>query len=129
MTLYFSLDGTVPSKKNAWRRGNGNVYLPAQIQADIDALIIQAKSWRHKLDVRLIAGKAVSVNMIFVHSSKNKDLDNMFTTLLDVLQKAGILENDKLVRRFNVDEHIVPKGEREKVAVQIDVITRYPQMR
>lgn len=112
------LTGVVPSKKNAWRRGNGGkVYLPAQVQADIDALIIQANAQRHQLDLKEIAGGRLSVAVIFFVPREHKDLDNCFTTLLDVLQKAGIIENDKLVREFHVGERIVPGLARTKIAI------------
>ena len=116
------LQGPVPSKKNAWRRGGGNVYLPAKVQADIDALIWQAKAQRPKLDLSDIAGKRVRVDAHFFVPREHKDLDNVFTTLLDVLQKAGVLENDKLVRAFRVRETVV-KGV-EYVDVELSTIER-----
>lgn len=103
--IQLTLQGKVPSKKNAWRRGRGQkAYLPAQIQADIDALIIQAQAQRHGLKLAEIAGKKIRVIAEFHVWKEQVDLDNAFTTLLDVLQKAGIIENDKLVRSFAVDE-------------------------
>lgn len=116
--ITFTLQGTVPSKKNAWRRtASGGVYLPDQIQADIDALVILAISQRNKLDVASLKGYTLGVEVKFEVKRQNRDLDNAFTTLLDVLQKAGIIENDRLVRAFKVEDTITA-GE-EKVTVTI----------
>lgn len=104
-----SLIGPFPSKKNAWRHAKaGRVYLPAQQQADIDALVIQAQSAKRKIDRKFITelvGKRLKVMATFRVQNELKDLDNVFTTILDVLQKAGIIENDRLVRSFKVDEY------------------------
>lgn len=100
------LYGTCPSKKNAWRRpaSGGKSYLPEQVQADIDALIIQAKAKRHRLDLKSIAGMKLWVGVVFYIKKPKPDTDNEFTTLLDVLQSAGIIENDRLVKSFSVCE-------------------------
>lgn len=125
MTIIFTLTGPVPSKKNAWKRGaRGNVYLPDGIQADIDALIWQAKSAKLKVDLKPIAGARVRVSAHFTVPREHKDLDNVFTTLLDVLQKAGILENDKLVRAFNVDETIAPGDPKVEIEIVPKLSTR-----
>lgn len=105
--ITLKLEGLVPSKKNAWRRGNGGrVYIPEGIQADIDALIVQAQVLKRSLDLKPIAGHHVRVQALFVVQREHKDLDNVFTTVLDVLQKAEIIQNDKLVRSFAVDEQV-----------------------
>lgn len=104
--IQLTLQGKVPSKKNARkvRMGQAKSYLPAQIQADIDALIIQAQAQRHTLHLKDLEGKKLRVICEFHVWKEQVDLDNAFTTLLDVLQKAGIISNDKLVRSFGVDE-------------------------
>lgn len=118
MNLTFTLNGTVPSKKNAWRRGaSGGVYLPGQIQADIDALVLLAKMERHKLDLSTLAGAYIGVEAKFEVKRQNRDLDNAFTTLLDVLQKAGIIENDRLVRQFKVEDTITEGVEKVTVTL------------
>jgi len=105
-TIELTLDGVVPSKKNGYRRrGNGaGMYIPEQMRADIDALVIQAQAARHKLDLESIEGRKVHVHLQFTVPDERKDLDNMHTTVLDVLQTAGIIKNDRLVRSFTVEE-------------------------
>lgn len=104
--VLLTLQGPVPSKKNAWRHTKGRVYLPAQQQADIDALVIQAQSKRGGLSLKQLEGQKLRVSAVFIVPREHKDLDNVFTTILDVLQAAGIIQNDKLVRGFSVDEKI-----------------------
>ncbi len=109
MSFSLTLYGVVPSKKNSWKRGRaGNVYIPEQVAADINALVIQAKTQRHRLPLASIAGSKLMVHAQFKAPAEIKDLDNMFTTILDVLQKAGVIKNDKLVRWFMVEERIEP---------------------
>jgi len=118
--ISITLQGRVPSKKNAWRRpaGKGKAYLPSQIQADIDALQVQAQLRRHGEDVKFLWGKKLRVQVQFHTKKETVDLDNAYTTLLDVLQKAGIIDNDKNVRGFNVGEFIDPtKNESVDIAI------------
>lgn len=118
--LELTLQGRVPSKKNAWKaRARGKHYLPSQIQADIDALVIQAQAKRHTLDLKPLAGARIRVSATFYVQDEHIDLDNAFTTLLDVLQKAGIIPNDRYVRSFRVDE-VVQKGAPEDVHIRIE---------
>lgn len=109
MTVVLRLEGPIPSKKNNYKRGrDGHVYIPAAVRGQIDDLIILAKSQRHKLDLASIEGSKLRVSVIFTNATERQDLDNMYTTLLDVLQKAGIIKNDKLVRGASYDEVVIP---------------------
>lgn len=119
--IELTLMGPVPSKKNAWKRGRNGVYLPPQAQADIDALVIQGNSVRHGLKLETIEGKKLHVSAMFVLMREHEDLDNVFTTLLDVLQKANIIANDKLVRSFSVSE-VVDKDAVEQVYINIHAL-------
>jgi len=96
-----SVSGIVPSKKNSWKRGDNGTYIPPQVKADIDALIFELKSARNKAGVKGSFDKHIWVRMFFfIDSSKKKgqyDLDNMVTTMLDAMQSAGIITNDKYV--------------------------------
>lgn len=119
MSVTFTLEGDVPSKKNTWRRGaHGNVYIPADVKAAIDAHVWVLKAQRHQLDLASIADSKLRVTAHFVTPKEHNDLDNVFTTLLDIMQAAGIIKNDKLVRSFGVSETVAL--ERPKVTVTID---------
>lgn len=92
-SLEFTIDGEVPSKKNSWKpRAGGGMYIPAGVQADIDALLWQLKPIRNKMS-RAIAGP-IALRLEIVTRTKKQDTDNRHTTMQDVLQMAGIIEND-----------------------------------
>lgn len=95
MPLKLSLPGEVPSKKNAWTRGkHGNVYLPAPMQKTIDDLILVLKGERNRLGMSEPLSGNLKIKLSF-YTKKTLDLDNVTTTLLDLLQKANIVKNDK----------------------------------
>lgn len=92
----------MPSKKNNYRHSlaSKKVYIPKSIAKEIDYFLWQVKSLRSK---GLIPKEPISCNIevtTLFHGRYNKDLDNMVTTLLDILQKGRIIENDKQVRRI-----------------------------
>jgi Holliday junction resolvase RusA-like endonuclease len=111
--ISLTIQGRVPSKKNAWRRKEGQrAYLPAQIAADIEALEWEAISARNKIPfsdlAKIHAAKRLRVIGEFHVKKEVVDLDNAWTTLLDVLQKAGIIINDKTVRSAAYEEILDP---------------------
>jgi Holliday junction resolvase RusA-like endonuclease len=94
--------GRVPSKKNEWKRasGGGIYFAKDSTRADIDSLIIQARSqWRGKPPAR-----KPTVLVTFHMANAAADLDNRYSTISDVLVKAGVLVDDCLreVSRFGV---------------------------
>ncbi len=121
MSIILELKGTIPSKKNAWRSNpRGRSYLPEQIQADIDALVIQAQNQRHLHPVEPLKGKKLYVGAVYYGSVVGKDVDNCYTTLLDVLQKAGIIENDNMVRE-NYSREVPRIFHKEEVRTLISI--------
>lgn len=92
----FTITGEVPSKKNSWKRGaGGQVYLPEEVL-----------EWTDNAGRELMYQKCphfdgkISITATFFTNKPAKDLDNMFTTLLDGLQANGIIGNDKNVYGF-----------------------------
>lgn len=99
----FSLTGEMPSKKNAWKRAkDGRVFIPADMKKEIDGFLWQIKSQRDAGEKPII-GDVVILTDFFMKNPAQRDGDNMHTTVLDMLQSAGIIENDKQVRvgRYN----------------------------
>ena len=94
MTLV--LRGHCPSKKNLWRRGRGgHTYIDSETQTLIDALTIQAEEqWKRE------PVKHPGMRVQFFVASRRQDRDNMLTTILDCLKKAGVIEDDNIAR-FN----------------------------
>lgn len=85
----------MPSKKNAWRRGSeGQVYIPAGVKKSIDDFLWQIKGTRNRPQSPVVGPVKISLSFM-VKSHSRRDLDNMVTTALDILQKARVIENDK----------------------------------
>lgn len=89
----------IPSKKNRWRRNRtGGVFLPKKDQDEVDIIIQEITLQRnaHKLWQPLTG----SLRASFSIPKARNDLDNQITTLLDCLQKARVIENDRDVREL-----------------------------
>lgn len=115
----FILEGEMPSKKNSWsRNAQGQVYIPAKITGKINDFLWQLKSIRVQMKLWEPWEFPVEVVTEF-HGSVEKDLDNITTTLLDILQKAHIIKNDKQVRILHVEKC---EGKRSKVEIKITPI-------
>ena len=88
------LRGPVPSKKNNLRRGeHGNMFTRGDSTQTIGALIAQARSQYRDEPIARAA-----VHCTFYVPTGRADGDNKLTTILDVLQKAGIIQNDNALR-------------------------------
>lgn len=91
------LEGRVPSKKNNYRRGvSGRMFVADKTAADIDALLWQLKRVT-KIHFGWPMTKPLSITLKFFVHADRQDLDNMITTMLDVLQKGGVIKNDRQV--------------------------------
>lgn len=90
-----TLHGHCPSKKNEWERGGaGKMFLSEEVTEQIGVLITQAMyHWRLPLPV-----EHPELTVTFFVAAKRQDRDGMFVTILDVLQKAGVLVNDNIKR-------------------------------
>ena len=89
--IVLRLRGHVPSKKNRWRPGKGGkIFIPAEDRFALDALEIQARiQWANREPI-LHPILVIQQDM----PTQNPDIDNRDTALLDVLVRAGVLEND-----------------------------------
>lgn len=84
--------GEVPSKKNLYRAGRGRLYIPTEVKAVLNSIELQLRSqWknRKKLDHPNLLWR-------FKTHSDRQDRDNMKTTLLDCMQRAGVITNDNI---------------------------------
>lgn len=118
--MAFSLTGEMPSKKNAWKRSiTGRVYIPEDIKVQVDDFLWQLKpiKMRYKLETPLHARLRLTVTF---YTTKRRDLDNMVTTLQDILQVAGVISNDNLIFSVRADKEEVVTGPR--MDVEIDML-------
>lgn len=111
-----------PSLNTIWRRGNGRTYLNQKYEkwiADTSHFISQQTA-RQTLKPMYRAPVAVHVQMR--RPRANSDLDNRLKALGDILQRYGVLEDDKLIVEwwarwsddiqdgFEVVVNVIPQG-------------------
>lgn len=96
LSVTMVLHGHCPSKKNGWRIAGGKMIIPTEMKAQIEVLTQQAMfAWRYPSPV-----EHPDVTVRFFVSAAREDEDGMWTTVLDCLQKAGVLMNDNIAH-FN----------------------------
>jgi len=84
--------GQVPPKKNQYRSGRGGFYLPQDVKERLDLIEAQIrKQWGRRRAVK-------HPNICFELTLRNAkaDRDNTVQTLLDCMQRAGVIENDNV---------------------------------
>ncbi len=93
MILVLHLEGPLPSKKNRWRHGPRGIYLPGKEQVAIDAILYQVIRFRNA--ERLLKPMEGKLAVHLMVPKGRADLDNQLSTMLDILQKACIIKNDR----------------------------------
>ena len=114
-TISIEIEGPIPSKKNQWGKRRGGVGLPAQARAEVDAI-----TWR------IIAawGKRPMVRnerITFRFWSPRKDRDNLYTTVLDCMAAANMIEDDR-AEAMNGEHVLTPliRDRRERVVIEVE---------
>lgn len=109
------LDFTIPAKKNSYRVSrNGGMYKPEKIkqfESDVGKEVMLQKCMQ-------IPGTFSVRGKYFL--SKGADLDNANTTLLDALELAGVIENDKL--NIHIDIWKITAGSKRGCDITIAAI-------
>ncbi len=109
--MRFKLEGEMPSKKNGWKpKKGGGSYIPADMQAELDDFLWQLKAVKidHGITKPLEGSLSISASFYVPAGSKTRDLDNMLTTLQDLLQKGGIIKNDKDINHIEAARIVQP---------------------
>lgn len=120
MILNFIIKGNCPSKKNKYRQGKGHWYKPDDVVSFIDSAIIQIKEQLSEFKRKDLPLKGkIEVKMIFEIKGRDKDLDNLIVTINDMLQSAGIIENDKQIVKIRA---IKEKEKEDKVFIIVEKI-------
>jgi Holliday junction resolvase RusA-like endonuclease len=91
-SLSIKLLGAIPSKKNTWKRGIMGLYIPPITKKLLDDLLWQLKKHHPKKPIE----KGVTIKMVIYTKTMRQDAGNISETILDLLQKAAILKNDRL---------------------------------
>lgn len=102
LSVLLVLHGHCPGKKNGWRStGDGKMFIPAEMKSQIGILTTQALfQWAAALSSRFGPVEHPDVTVRFFVSAARQDEDGMWTTVLDCLQKAGVIVNDN-IKHFN----------------------------
>ena len=101
-------NGAVPSKKNAWKRGRNGMFIDEETKQIIFAITLAfTTQWKLQGQYEPLSRPPFWFTLDFTLgvTHHRQDSDNMVTTLLDCLQKAGVLRNDntKHLRRWSVE--------------------------
>jgi crossover junction endodeoxyribonuclease RusA len=108
------LDFVVPPKNNRYFRSGNGVFIPKYITESIeDAVFILKSMYSHPpID------KPVLVEVTYrFKDNRKRDLDNLTKTLLDILEEAGILYDDKFVYKLIIEKKT--KQSEEKTQIRI----------
>ncbi|MES2060243.1 MAG: RusA family crossover junction endodeoxyribonuclease [Patescibacteria group bacterium] len=113
--IRFKIEGLVPSKKNKVRHrfGGGGFYDP-ETRREIDWLVMQLRSKAPKETFKCEMEVHTEI-----HTNRRQDGDNAHTTILDCLQSAGIIKNDKDIIRGSWERKTVKTIEECKVWITI----------
>lgn len=93
-TLNITFKGAVPSKKNSYRIGNRRLFKPQEL-TDFDDLFYYQFHAQHKGHKPIVAKQITMFIHFRLHT--DRDLDNMITTVMDAMQFAGVIKNDKYI--------------------------------
>lgn len=97
------------------------MYIPSHVQSRIDDFLWQLKNVRVKHKLYNPIQSRVGIHAIFYVQNNRKDVDNMYTTLQDILQKGGIIENDRSVKKFAVELKPL-NGRQASVVVNLSIL-------
>lgn len=117
----FWLPGDVPVKKNSKMITRGRIITNPAAQQGLATLTMIARGiWKGRDPLT-----KVWLRTVFHVSSRRKDLDNIQTSLLDVLKDAGVIVDDNMVHVLALETHyvLVPKRE-EGVLVRVSGMGR-----
>lgn len=119
MQLKIRLEGETPSKKNRWAIGkHGRIYTPAAVTAWTDHAVYLIRAQCRK---QQMPGKIGLEAKIYVQRSK--DLDNLLGSIMDALQKSGVVLNDGHIVEIKANRYKADKLQRPHVdLVLYDVI-------
>ena len=115
MKINIELKGEVPTKKNSYRISkHGGFYKPTKITDWETDCLWQIKEQK----IPKMAGH-FKVDMIFF-ITREKDVDNMATSIFDILQKSQTIDNDSHILELSAIKRKVKKN--PKVLVSVDLI-------
>lgn len=99
--MIFEIKGNCPSKKNNYKQSRGHWYKPEDIVLFEKNAFLQLNVQKKKYPESSFPLKGdLSIYLIIDIMKRDKDIDNLCTTIFDILEKGGIIENDKYITRL-----------------------------
>ena len=96
----YKLIGEIPSHKNNWKRSrSGGLYMSKREQ--FDSLLLQLKTQKKTETL-----KSIQQVKIYIFGSNRKDAINEAGCIFDLLEKAEIIKNDRMIKHFWVTKWI-----------------------
>lgn len=96
------ITGKVPSKKNRYLMGNGRFYKDQKTTDILNTYAWEIKGQLLKLpqDTKdKIYSSSLGVHLLF-RCDNRSDIDNMVSSVFDLLQQAGVIKNDRQIIRI-----------------------------
>ena len=98
--MKFSIKGEILSHKNLYRRAKwGGLYMSQK--EEFEALLWQFKAQR---EGDAMTGKIKLILDVF--GNDRKDLNNQIACICDLLEKSGIIKNDRQIKVIDARKHI-----------------------
>jgi crossover junction endodeoxyribonuclease RusA len=109
------LDFVIPPKSNRYfHTGRKYVFIPQRIREAVEDATLILRSMYNGEPIN----KPVAVEIVYAFKdSRKRDLDNLTKTLLDVLEDAGILDDDKFVYKLSIEKKIKQKDEKTEIRI------------
>lgn len=114
-TLRLVLEGEVPAKKNMYRISGGTFYTRPEVKDWVDDVYYQVKE---QVPGHVPIASKIALEAVF-YIKRDKDLDNLLNGLLDGLQGAEVLVNDKQITQITASKIPVEKGEDPRTEIAI----------
>ncbi len=107
MAFSFKIESEVTAKKNRLRVTRNGAFTDPRVKKNTEDLMKLVISEQNKTTFLFPIEGAVKVTMKFYVKKRYtvKDVDGMATTMLDVLQKAEVIVDDKYVTKLHVEKH------------------------
>lgn len=114
--IKFKLIGQIPAKKNDLRRGRYGQFYHKEDKA-MTALIMQLKVQKQQYTELPLKGRC-SLELS-VWGGDRKDLNNEMTTICDLLENAGIVENDRQIKHIVATKVVENKNPRCEIIIKL----------
>ena len=114
-TYIIEVEGNIPSKKNMVRHryGGGGMY-DKSVRSEIDYITHQIKNdWDNN---QILGPVRVFTEIV---CGGRQDADNIHTTLLDCLQSAGVIKNDRQVMEGGYQKTLTKNPLEYKAKIEI----------